>query len=379
MPRHFHYIDALRGWAITGVFLVHVTQRIHGLPFYLDALFQQGARGVQLFFIVSAFTLFHSLEERRQVEKKPVLYFFIRRFFRIVPMFWAAIIFYLVTDFPPHYLSAGSIQWTNIISAFLLVQGWLPEAVNRFVPGDWSITTEASFYCVLPLLVYKIHSLSKSLWLTLLAVPPTHLFSLIVRKAVVAAYSQKLGYMAYDYTFFWFPAQFPVFCLGIVLYFVLKPKLKSGLPMEPKDHGFSRWLLALSLYLIIGCAVGAYWYVPHHFIYSIAFFLLAWSLALNPVWFFVNSFTRYLGKISYSCYLLHAFVLRSCYRVIQNHGWVDANNTGSISLFACLLLAVVVLTMLISSVTYYAIELPSINLGKRLIRHLRAADAASSP
>jgi len=86
------FIDALRGLAIFGVFIVHSSQSIDGLPRWLSSLASQGARGVQLFFVISAFTLFLSLSTRRKNEKRPTLNFFIRRFFRIAPLFYAALL-----------------------------------------------------------------------------------------------------------------------------------------------------------------------------------------------------------------------------------------------------------------------------------------------
>lgn len=45
-------IDCMRGWAILLVILVHASALVHGPDF-----FAIGKRGVQLFYILSAFTL----------------------------------------------------------------------------------------------------------------------------------------------------------------------------------------------------------------------------------------------------------------------------------------------------------------------------------
>jgi peptidoglycan/LPS O-acetylase OafA/YrhL len=57
--KRFAYIDALRGYAILGVLLVHTGQYS---GFDSQAAF--GARGVQLFFVASALTLMFSWHER---------------------------------------------------------------------------------------------------------------------------------------------------------------------------------------------------------------------------------------------------------------------------------------------------------------------------
>lgn len=304
------------------------------------------------------------------MEGRPILNFFIRRFFRIVPMFWAAMALYLASGYAPRQLAPGGIHAIDVASTIFLVQSWLPASVNSVIRGDWSISTEFMFYCVLPLLFFKIRSLRQSLWLTLIAVPSTHLLSIIVRKVLFEIYPANSSSIAYDFCFFWFPAQFPVFCLGIVLYFILAPRLKSADGRESKEAELSWWLLAFSLYLILACPFGGYWYVPNHFVYGVAFLLLAWSLALNPVSIFVNRLTCYLGKISFSCYLLHDLVLRFTWPHWQALGLENRGGGESFILFGSWILTALALTMAAATASYYAIELPGIHLGKRVIKKL---------
>src|ERR1700752_554732 len=87
-PRHFDYIDALRGYAILMVIVVHTSQLFPDIPDSLAKILGQGARGVQLFFVTSALTLSMSWVARNESAAD----FFTRRIFRIVPMFWIAIV-----------------------------------------------------------------------------------------------------------------------------------------------------------------------------------------------------------------------------------------------------------------------------------------------
>ena len=90
------YVDALRGMAILAVVLVHCDQ--HGtnvFPTIFHSIFSNGAMGVQLFYVRSAFTLFRSCDRRGGRELYPNRNFFIRRFFRIAPMYWLGIAYYL--------------------------------------------------------------------------------------------------------------------------------------------------------------------------------------------------------------------------------------------------------------------------------------------
>jgi peptidoglycan/LPS O-acetylase OafA/YrhL len=94
--RHLDYIDALRGYAILAVIALHSATLIPSLEWPFHLLAAQGARGVQLFFVVSALTLTLSWHSRAEGAGA----FYVRRVFRIVPMFWVAIAFYVLVDIP---------------------------------------------------------------------------------------------------------------------------------------------------------------------------------------------------------------------------------------------------------------------------------------
>ena len=67
------YVDALRGIAILGVIMVHTSQYGHyNVPKIIANIIDQGARGVQLFYLASAFTLFLSFKNRLSREKSPI-------------------------------------------------------------------------------------------------------------------------------------------------------------------------------------------------------------------------------------------------------------------------------------------------------------------
>src|ERR1700722_19001252 len=76
-PRHFDYINALRGYAILMVIAVHTSQAFPDLPNWFAKILNQGARGVQLFFVTSALTLSMSWVAR----KESAANFYIRRLF----------------------------------------------------------------------------------------------------------------------------------------------------------------------------------------------------------------------------------------------------------------------------------------------------------
>ena len=66
MPQKLQYIDALRGWAILAVLAVHCSTWVRPDHPLLWSIASKGAVGVQLFYLVSAFTLLLSANARRE-------------------------------------------------------------------------------------------------------------------------------------------------------------------------------------------------------------------------------------------------------------------------------------------------------------------------
>jgi peptidoglycan/LPS O-acetylase OafA/YrhL len=147
---HLAFVDALRGWAFLGVLLVHV-QTILPLPHRLRQLAGAANYGVQLFFVVSALTLFMSYQARRQRDRRPLAAFFIRRLFRIAPLFWLAVPTYLAfLGTGPRDSAPTGIHLGQILATLAFVHGWYPTSINSVVPGGWSIAVEMNFYLLLP-------------------------------------------------------------------------------------------------------------------------------------------------------------------------------------------------------------------------------------
>ena len=160
----YDYIDAMRGWAILGVVSAHcVSQQ---LPILLRDIVGAGSIGVQLFFVVSACTLFLSLSARRS-EKGFIFNFFIRRIFRVAPLYYIAIIYFLFQDGlgPRYWLGdASGITVWNILSNIFFIHGINPYWINSLVPGGWSITDEVMFYSILPILFYMIRTINHAFY-----------------------------------------------------------------------------------------------------------------------------------------------------------------------------------------------------------------------
>jgi peptidoglycan/LPS O-acetylase OafA/YrhL len=121
-PKHYDYIDALRGYAILMVLGVHSSQYFTDLSPITKAIADQGARGVQLFFVASAMTLSMSWQARND----GTVAFYIRRFFRIAPMFYLCLpIFLAFNGFGPSIYAPDGIGFRQIIMTATFTHGFM--------------------------------------------------------------------------------------------------------------------------------------------------------------------------------------------------------------------------------------------------------------
>ena len=138
----FGYLDHLRCLAILGVVAAHTSQSL-GNPSLLGIQdYSLGRFGVQLFFLVSGSTVWLSLESCKKNFKQHWIAFYIKRGFRIIPLFF----FFSFTVF----MARGFLLPSYYFNPFA---GLYPDSIN-IVPGGWSIWNEIYFYLGLPIYAF---------------------------------------------------------------------------------------------------------------------------------------------------------------------------------------------------------------------------------
>jgi peptidoglycan/LPS O-acetylase OafA/YrhL len=311
-----------------------------------------GQRGVALFFMVSAFTLFLSHDNRRD-ERKPTRNFFIRRFFRLAPMFYVATVISVV------FLPALAGPWRGILLSIFFLHGLSSAAINHGAVGGWSVADEALFYMVLPFLFSLIRNLKSALLWMVGALAICYPLS----RVAAAHYPERAEFI----TLFSFSVEFPIFLFGIVAYFTWKDFIAPYAIRGPARKNLSGMLLLLSA--VFYCS---FLELGNKALYasSLPYFFLLIALSVYPWPLLVNKATRFLGKISYSFYLLHFVVFLTLQRWAISqataHPFLSSNTARFVGCFFVTLL----LTTPLAYVTWRWVEEPGIHLGRRIITKL---------
>lgn len=354
---HLAFVDVLRGIAVLLVVLVHTAQGVSNLHPAVAALAKAGQFGVQLFFVASAYTLCLSFERRRD-EPNAVRAFFLRRYFRIAPLYYIGIGFYLFCTtarlyFQTHVLQVSeTYSASNILANVLLVHGLVPAANNGVVPGGWSIGTEVLFYALFPLLFplvrRAVRKKGKIGLVGALAV------TMLLNLALLACFGFRVENNSF--LFYFIANQLPVFVLGMGVYF-LEPRLDrlkffgGGLAVAvvgtlavAKVHS---GLLHFGTPVIAGCL----------------FVVLLIGLKASR---WAPAILRRIGVLSYSVYVSHFFFAAFAVPLLLRRLGLE----GSLALLVSFC-AVVGLSVGVATVTERLIEARGIKLGSKVVKTLQ--------
>ena len=161
-PEHARHLDGLRALAILAVLCFHSMIQVPDLAFELrdtlmGRLLLRGGVGVDLFFVLSGYLIGGQLL-REGLASGRIRFgdFYIKRFFRIFPAYWAVLVLICaVLVWQPFYdallrgvtpSEAMGSAWSN----FLYLNNYTG---SRLMPWGWSLAVEEHFYLVIPLLL----------------------------------------------------------------------------------------------------------------------------------------------------------------------------------------------------------------------------------
>ncbi len=339
-------LDTLRGVAVLLVVMVHaaLAWKQSWIPGMAGAAQAIGGFGVQLFFIVSGYTMMLTYGRDGGRESARARDFYVRRFFRIAPLFWLATIGYaLAYGLKPRYAAPDGVLPSDIALTALFLQWTSPAAFNAVVPGGWSIAVEMQFYLIFPMLFLWQRANAARPWMfhgTLMVASmslvligesePLHGFLAQTRS------SAAHPYLVDDFLYFWLPHQIFAFCLGMHLYRLSAAGGRPG---------------ADSLVLLLWALGLGEWGLAVAGLFAVSLLVLGSGLRNRPI--------EAIGVRSFSIYLVHFILYDILRRVLPGLP------------FEVGFVAIVAASALVASVSKRWIEDPSAAAGRRLVNWLR--------
>lgn len=352
----------MRGLAILAVILVHAQGGVGAESPWLQRSMAAGARGVQLFYVASALTLCLSWAVRATRESSPLRNFYLRRLFRIVPMFYIAIAAYVALyGLAPRYYAPDGVRWFHVPLTAAFLHGYHPETITSVVPGGWSIAVEMTFYLFFPVLIV----FSRRLFSLLLLLAGSLVMAWGAARLAYAvfgnAYPEEQRYLVDTLSELNFLSQLPVFVFGITAYWLMQHRRARNGVIVGGALAFLGWCAAA---LISGAwVIYDVWSSP--IVMGAVFAVFALALERWPVAVFVNPLTTWIGKLSFSMYLSH-FAVIDAFAAAGVSARFGSGDGAALLHYACVAAA----TAGVSWLCYRWIERPGIAAGRRLIARL---------
>lgn len=346
---HDNNIDVLRACAILSVALHHFSVYA-GIPVPLFGP-DGGGIGVQLFFLISGYLIIQSAERNTLGDYAKA------RFFRIFPVYWVTlggIVLIemalvpgfrqlVVNDYPHFLLNLLNLQQLSVRSSLFF---------DRVHVG-WTLTVELFWYAIVVVLALVAHRVRwRHFWLGVLAL--STLLSIVWIKAANTGaldflYLGQARSVGLEFSPVLQHALIKSNIVGYLYFFVMGTVIYRYEKVLRRIPSSILWPVALLLVLLWSQWQVLVGFAPQPLASVGLGCVFILFLKLPPI---QDVLVRYIGKISYSLYLVHAKVMVVVYVNLQWSG-VGAH------------LCVVVATLLLATGLYYTVEQPMIEFGKR--------------
>lgn len=355
-------IESLRGVAALLIVFYHLIELAQlPLPPGLHIVRSHFGMGVPLFYTLSGFVLAWGYADRLALGKTEIVNFYVRRFFRIAPLFYAVLL---------GWRGLGYLlwSWSDSSQSFFLnltfLFGLVPGEHESLVMAGWSIGVEMLFYVIFPVLIVLLSSVRS----TLIGFVIACVLSAAVHNSLTAAGMGSYAYMN-------LLTQLPFFVAGIMCY-----RVWCARDFEQGKGGL--WLMAFVM-LLVALMVkdqGLYSMLHdlqfgalHRNMWSVIFGLLIYASCMSSLPWLRRGPLRWFGRMSFSAYLLHPLVLVG---LIKAGAITWLSNLGVWPGFLLGSAITLVLVCTVSYVSYRWIEVPGIALGNNLLaKNWRALSA----
>ncbi|WP_195780973.1 acyltransferase family protein [Priestia megaterium] len=319
------FLDTIRCIAALSVIVQHLGEK-HFIWFaeFTTNYFQFGMFGVILFFLSSGFVIPVSLQNNNSLVK-----FWIKRIFRLYPLYIFSLVAALILIKLNLYREAN-FSLKEIVLQLTMLQKFL--GIPLIIHSHWTLSLEMIFYILISVL-FLMKLIKYSTILAVSSVIGALIISLQVDEGYgLVFYLATMFVGTVFYRYFKKEISFKTIAFTVILILssvVLMAKVQLFGKYTTEEFGARNFLP------VINAWIGAY----------ILFILLFTFRKYKQL-----PSTLFLGKISYSMYLVQGLVIGSLPIIYNN----------TISVFISILLIIA-----ISTVTYYSIENTGIKFGRR--------------
>lgn len=314
-----------------------------GFSAVLNAVVSNFDSGVRLFFMLSAFGLLSGYEERLFESEESIKNFYIKRFCKLAPMFYVVMLIQMTINYFYNVHYTG----TQLAITSSLLFDLLPGNQEMIVVGSWAVGIEWLFYIAFPLFLVIV----KSQYMFIIA----SLGSLII----TLGYGSIINNLEYPNTHINILIYLSYFFAGALVYkfvpFLERIKKKYDGILKYIRFPFLLCTLALSIFLTkivsrdLGMLVG--------FALVIGFAVLGYSRIIN------NRLTRFIGRISYSIYLVHALIIQ----LFDKVGIIDFLRSYINNQYIAYFFTGVTIVVVTGIISYFTTKYIEEYLGKKMI------------
>lgn len=332
-PRSFDtdFVDGIRGVSSLAVAILHTmlfTGLSGAIALNLPVLYwatRNGYQGVAVFIVLSGFVLMLAVSKagKGKLPKGFGRYIW-RRFRRIVPPYWAALLISLVLiwSVPLLQTKAGtrwdgkiSFDWQGILAHVFLVHDVSSSWITKINGPMWSVAVEWQIYFLMPLLILPLWR-----WLgKWVAVPTVLVLSFMPH---VIGELQKLGHLKSIPSFIGDLDRVHPWYLGLFAIGMLAAELLTNSKLKGRFFWIPFVLAIGFIFSYPDLAQAENWF-SETLLGSATAMLVIW-LALRPkTWLYRLLSTRPalgLGKMSYSLYLIHSPLLALGNLILLQYG-----------------------------------------------------------
>lgn len=334
------FLQILRGLAAISVMMFHLFIYFDKQNTILGSIFSKGYLGVDLFFFISGYVIYMTLQNRSGIQ------FWKARFFRLFPLYWFSLIFILGLQ----YFGKSSRLWDgsclksdqieNFIVNFTMLQSFL--GFEDLDGAAWTLGVELNFYLIIFLIIFFVKKLRMQYFL---------LFILLIITVIYK--SDRIPFPFESFYMNFFAGRYlPLFFMGIFCYNFHKKVLSS---FSVLLFMFSFILQLLIYYKHSGNIFHGSFLLIVIFLFFIGGSIIERILLVIPL--ILRRPFVLLGDISYSLYLLHGSLILYLSHILKTFKIYDFN---------LLAISSIIFVLLFSYGTYYFIEKPFIKLSINL-------------